>query len=215
MKFTLMFLSACVLGFVPRCATAATTLSFGKMVNTEVPDNNAFGLASVIAIAGSGQTVISVEVLLQTRNGWNGDMYAFLEHNGVISVLLNRPGRTAVNPAGAASSGMQLRFSDSAPSDIHTAIPGTFEAFASGTYQPDARAADPDQVTDTSLRSLYLSGFAGGDLDGEWTFFIADLASGDVTTLNNWSLSLTVVPEPSTSALLLCATLPLLLRRRR
>lgn len=215
MKYILFSLAACVLGFAPGYATAATTLSFSRPVNTEIPDNNAFGLTSVITVADSGQSVISIEVFLQTMNGWNGDMYACLEHNGIISVLLNRPGRTAANPAGAASNGMQLSFADSAPTDIHKAIPDTFGTLASGTYQPDARAADPDQVTNASPRSLYLSGFAGEDLDGEWTLFIADLASGDVATLSNWSLSVTVVPEPATSTLLLGAALPLLLRRRR
>ncbi|MCX6873115.1 MAG: proprotein convertase P-domain-containing protein [Verrucomicrobia bacterium] len=215
MKFLLIFLSACVLGFAPGGATAATMLSFGKPVNIEVPDNNANGLASVIAVAGSGQTVTAVEVLLQTRNGWNGDMYAYLEHNGVLCVLLNRPGRSSAKPAGAASSGMQLRFADAAPADIHNAIAGTFGTLASGIYQPDARAIDPDLVTDTSPRSLYLSGFTGQLADGEWTLFVADLASGDVATLDNWGLSVTVVPEPASAALLLGAALPLLLRRRR
>lgn len=215
MKSFLFFLVACVTGFVPCCATAATTLSFGKMVNTEVPDNSAFGLSSVIAIAGTGQTVVSIEVLMETRNGWNGDMYAYLEHNGVISVLLNRPGRTAANPAGAASSGMQLRLADSAPADVHSAISGTLGALATGTYQPDARATDPARVTDISPRTLDLSGFAGQLADGEWTLFVADLATGDVATMNSWSLAVTVVPEPATSVLLLFASLPLLLHRRR
>ncbi|MCX6872188.1 MAG: PEP-CTERM sorting domain-containing protein, partial [Verrucomicrobia bacterium] len=197
MKFPLLPLSACALMLAPGGATAATTLVFSKLVNTEVPDNDASGLASVLAVAGGGQTITGMEVILDTRNGWNGDLYAYLEHNGVISVLLNRPGRTAADPAGAASSGMQLRFADSAPTDIHTAISGTFGVLASGTYQPDARAADPDLVTDTSPRSLYLSGFTGQVADGNWTLFVADLSGGDVATLGTWSLSLNVVPEPS------------------
>jgi hypothetical protein len=81
-----------------------------------------------------------------TQGGWNGDLYAYLEHNGVISVLLNRPGRTALNSAGAASSGMQLLLADTALTDIHTAISGTFGALATGTYQPDGRAEDPGVV---------------------------------------------------------------------
>ncbi|MCX6880646.1 MAG: proprotein convertase P-domain-containing protein, partial [Verrucomicrobia bacterium] len=82
------------------------------------------------------------------------------------------------------------------------------------TYQPDARAADPDLVTDTSPRSLYLSGFTGQVADGNWTLFVADLSGGEVATLDNWSLSLTVVPEPGV-ALLGGLGLLTLLRRRR
>ncbi len=214
MKSTLFPFAACAVMLAPCCADAATTLVSSKLVNTVIPDNNSSGLASIIAIAGSGQTVDSVDVSIDVRNGWNGDMYAYLEHNGVISVLLNRPGRTADNPAGAASSGMQVTFTDSALADIHSAISGNLGANASGIYQPDGRSADPGLVTDASPRSLYLSGFSGQAADGAWTLFVADLAGGDVATLNSWSLSISVVPEPS-SALLVCAALPLLLRRRR
>ncbi len=106
MKATFLSLPACALILAPCCAIAATTLVSGQLVNTVIPDNDGSGLVSVIAFAGGGQTVTSVEVVLTTQNGWNGDMYAYLEHNGVISVLLNRPGRTGTDPAGAASSGM-------------------------------------------------------------------------------------------------------------
>ncbi len=214
MKYTFPLLPACVLIFAPCCATAATILPFNQSVNLAIPDNDGSGLASVIAVAGSGQTVASVEVVITTVNGWNGDLYAYLEHNGVISVLLNRPGRTAANPAGAASSGMQLRFADSAAADVHTAISGTFGEIATGTYQPDGRGEDPDLVTDASLRGLDLSGFNGGNADGDWTLFVEDLSSGEVATLSNWGLSVTVVPEPAT-ALLGGLGLFTLLRRRR
>lgn len=215
MKSTILFLLACAACFSLCRATAATTMTFTKLANTEIPDNNANGLASTITLATTGQIVTSIEVLLNVQQGWNGDLYAYLEHSGVISVLLNRPGRTADNPAGAASSGMLLRLVDSAPTDIHGTISGMFATLATGTYQPDARAADPALVTDTSPRSLSLSGFAGQAADGDWTLFVADLATGDVATLDSWSLSLTVIPEPATGFLLLCAALPLLLQRRR
>ena len=212
MKATLFPFAACALILAPCCATAASTLVLGQLVNTVIPDNDDSGLASVIAFSGGGQAVTSVEVTLTTSNGWNGDMYAYLEHNGVISVLLNRPGRTTADPAGAASSGMQLRFADSAPADIHTAISGTYGAIATGIYQPDGRDEDPAVVTDTSPRSLYLAGFTGQNADGDWTLFVADLAGGEVAMLDNWSLTVTVVPEPG-AALLGSLGVLILLRR--
>ena len=214
MKYTFPLLPACVLIFAPCCVTAATILPFNQSVNLAIPDNDGSGLASVISVAGSGQTVASVEVVITTENGWNGDLYAYLEHNGVISVLLNRPGRTAANPAGAASSGMQLRFADSAAADVHTAISGTFGETATGTYQPDARSADPLVVTDTTPRTLYLGAFTGHLADGNWTLFVADQADGGVATMDSWGLSLTVIPEPA-AALLGGVGLLTLLRRRR
>jgi len=214
MRYTFPLLAACVLIFAPCCATAATILPFNQLVDLAIPDNDGSGLTSIIAVADSGQTIVSVEVVITTMNGWNGDLYAYLEHNGVISVLLNRPGRTAANPAGAASSGMQLRFADSAAADVHTAISGTFGETATGTYQPDGRGADPGVVTDASPRGLDLSVFNGGKADGDWTLFVADLSSGEVATLGNWGLSVTVVPEPGV-ALLGGISLLTLLRRRR
>ena len=215
MKSPHFSLVVCALVLTPCCVIAATTLDYNNMVvNTVIPDNNNSGLVSIIAVAGSGQTVTSVEVVITTQNGWNGDMYAYLEHNGVISVLLNRPGRTPANPAGAASSGMQIRFADSALADIHTAISGTYGELATGTYQPDGRSANPASVTDASPRNLFLSGFTGQNADGDWTLFVADLSDGEVATLGNWSLSVTTVPEPGVSLLGGLGVLTLLRRRR-
>ena len=51
--------------------------------------------------AGSGQPhgecafrqhISKVDVMLDLSGGWNGDMYAYLLHDGVTSVLLNRVG---------------------------------------------------------------------------------------------------------------------------
>ena len=42
-------------------------------------------------LPASAMTFTYVEVPITTHNGWNGDLYAYLEHDGVISVLLNRP----------------------------------------------------------------------------------------------------------------------------
>jgi len=214
MQSTLLSLSVCALVFSPCGASAATTLGFDKPVNTAIPDNNDSGLASILGVTDGGQTVTAVQVVLTTHNGWNGDLYAYLEHDGVISVLLNRPGSTAANPSGSASSGMTLTLADSAPLDIHTAISATAGALATGTYQPDGRAADPGLVTDSSPRSLYLSGFTGQNTAGNWTLFVADLADGGVATLDSWSLSLTVVPEPGVFLLGGVGLLGMLRRRR-
>ena len=188
---------------------------FPKAVNLAIPDNNGNGLVSVINVSTSGQYVTAVEVVLTTSSGWNGDLYAYLEHNGVISVLLNRPGRTDANPAGAGSSGMTtITLVDSAILDVHTGMPAIAGMPATGIYQPDARAADPGLVTDNSSRTLYLYGFTDHLADGDWTLFVADLADGGVATLNNWELSLTVIPEPGVALLGSLGMLALLRRRR-
>jgi subtilisin-like proprotein convertase family protein len=182
----------------PCLVTAATTLSYSKSVGLEIPDGDSNGLASQIAVSGS-DLVTSVALTLVTSSGWNGDLYAYLEHNGVISVLLNRAGLTAGESAGAASSGMNVTFTDAAVVDVHTGLSSTYGTLATGTFQPDGRAADPDEVLDSSPRTLSFSGFTSQVASGNWTLFIADVAGGDTATLESWSLSLTTEPA-STSA---------------
>jgi len=205
----------------PCLVTAATTVVHPKTVGLEIPDGDASGLASQIAVT-STDLVTSVTLTLVTSSGWNGDLYAYLEHGGVISVLLNRAGLTAGNSAGAASSGMNVTFSDAETVDVHTGLSNTLGALATGTYQPDGRLADPDVVLDSSPRTLSFSGFTGQVASGDWTLFIADVAGGETATLDSWSLSLTTepagtsaVPETSTSLGLLALGAGGLLTRRR
>jgi hypothetical protein len=63
----------------PGLVTAATTLSYSKSVGLEIPDGDSNGLASQIAVSGS-DLVTSVALTLVTSSGWNGDLYAYLEH---------------------------------------------------------------------------------------------------------------------------------------
>lgn len=195
MKPAILALAACA-PFVLPGALSAATVTLTQTVDSPIPDNDGTGLVSIIPFLGSDQ-IVSVEVQLELEEGWNGDLYAYLEHNGVISVLLNRVGNTVGDPGGSGSSGMSIRFSDAAAQDVHTGISGAIGLPATGTYQPDARFADPDFVTDLSPRSRYLAGFNGTDPSGLWTLFIADVAGGDTATIKEWSLTVTTVPEPS------------------
>ncbi len=193
-------------------APAATVVSQTFMVATAVPDNSIVGLADTRTLA-SGITQIT-EVTLEAlfSGGWNGDLYAYLAHGSGFCVLLNRPGRTASLRAGSPSSGLAVLFADSAAADIHTAIPNTGPV--TGTYQPDAREMFPTQTVSTSPRTAYLASFAGIPASGEWTLFVADMSLGSTTVLESWTLTITGVPEPSTSLLVVSAAW-LVLRRRR
>ena len=221
MKLKLLPLTAFVVAASPGLGTAATTLSYSKSVGLEIPDGDSNGLASQIAVSGT-DLVTSVTLTLVTSSGWNGDLYAYLEHKGAITVLLNRAGLTADNSAGAASTGMNVTFSDAATVDVHTGLSNTYGEQATGTYQPDGRLADPDEVLDSSPRTLSFAGFTGQVASGDWTLFIADVAGGETATLDSWSLSLTTepagtsaVPEATTSLGLLALGAGGLLTRRR
>jgi subtilisin-like proprotein convertase family protein len=219
MKHNLLPLVALALAASSGLVSAATTLVHPKAVGTEIPDDDASGLVSQIAVS-STELITGLQVTLVTSGGWNGDLYAYLEHNGVISVLLNRAGVTSSNSAGASSSGMNVTFADTALEDVHSGLSDVFGELATGTFQPDGRAADPGVVLDSSPRTLSFVGFTGQVAGGDWTLFIADLSGAETATLDSWSLALTTelsaIPEPGAMMPLgaLCAA-GLLLRSRR
>jgi subtilisin-like proprotein convertase family protein len=219
MKHKLLPLVLLALAASSGLVSAATTMVYSKTVGTEIPDNEASGLVSQIVVSGTGQ-VTGIELTLVTSGGWNGDLYAYLEYNGVISVLLNRAGVTSSNSVGVSSSGMNVTFGDAALEDVHGGLSDVLDELATGTFQPDGRDLDPGVVLDTSPRTLFLSGFNSQLAAGDWTLFIADLETGGTATLDSWSLALSTelsaVPEPGAMMPLgaLCAG-GLLLRKRR
>lgn len=127
-------------------------------------------------------------------------------------MLLNRPGRSALDLAGSGSSGFDITLSDDAVTDIHNIGPS---GHISGLFQPDARDEDPFDALDTSPRTAFLSSFQGLDANGSWTLFVADNAAGDQSTLLGWGLTITGVPEPSRALLLILGLGGLAMRRRR
>jgi subtilisin-like proprotein convertase family protein len=197
---------------LPCAASAATTVSYTYAINTQIPDNSGIGLTNTQQVTVSVSAISEVTVLLSVSEGWCGDLYAYLTHGSGFSVLLNRPGRSLADPFGSGVTDLTVTFNDNAPADNHTGIPTT--GAISGVYQPDGRAVDPDNSLDTSPRTAFLSSFNGLDANGEWTLYVADVATGDTMTLVSWSLNITGVPEPST-LLLGAAGGCLVLRRRR
>ena len=180
-------------------ASASVTSTWMFPSGKAVPDNNITGLADSRVIPGTGWHIETLVVSMELTGGWNGDLYAHLAHDSGFAVLLNRIGRSAINTVGSGTSGLQAVFDDSAAFDIHLAQP--VSGAVSGTYQPDARTAHPEFVTEDSPRNAFLAGFAGLNPEGRWTLFVADLSPGGTTTLTSWSLRLTTVPEPGSGLL--------------
>lgn len=190
-----LFLSLCSL--LPMAATASTTYTGSWNVSTAIPDNDDAGYSNTRTITVPGITEIqSVTVDLTFIGGWNGDLYAYLVHDSGFSMLLNRPGRSLSALDGSATVGLAVTLSDSALSDIHTAIPMSGNNIT-GTFQPDGRITDPLNVLSSDARPAMLSSFTGLNANGDWTLFVADQSAGSTATLQSWGMTITGVPEPS------------------
>jgi subtilisin-like proprotein convertase family protein len=202
------------LACIGNAGAATSTVGLSWSVGTAIPDNNSSGLVSSQTVTVDISSIDVLTLTLEIDGGWNGDFYAYLQHDTGFSVLLNRPGRTATRLAGSASSGMNITIDDAAAQELHI-VPTV--GSLSGNWQPDARTIDPAQVLDTSPRGALLSSFNGLDPNGSWTLFIADLGTGDQGTLTSWGMTITgeAVPEPSGSMIVMGALLTQLSRRRR
>lgn len=193
MKKFALIICASALGLHSAQAATILTETYSMAQTALIPDASSSGVLQSINVASSAlASITSMTVTLTTTGGWNGDLYAYLWHDGIITTLVNRVGVTSSTPDGNSTSGMSLTFSDAAATDVHT-VTGAL----SGTYQADGRTADPASVLDTSARLNALSLFNSSTPTGTWRLFIADVAGGDEATLMNWGFSLTGVAAPT------------------
>jgi len=196
------------------CAVhAATTLTNTYIINTSVPDNSGIGISNTQQVSTEITSISEVSIQVTMSGGWSGDIYAYITHGSGFAVLLNRPGRSLIEPAGSGTIDLSVILADSAATDIHTGIPAS--GSLSGIYQPDARAIDPDNSLDTTPRTAFLSSFNGLDPNGNWTLYVADVATGDTMTVANWSLTISGVPEPATGLLASLGASLYCVRRKR
>src|SRR5438067_477880 len=143
--------------------------------NQTIPDNNAGGIAFSFNFNTPTPAMVSgLSIDLNLASGWNGDLYAYLSHGNSFAVLLNRVGRTSLNPDGSGSSGMSVHFSDIFLTDIHN-FSGTS---LTGNFAADGRDVNPLTALDTDARTATLNNFIGADPNGSWTLFFADVAPG-------------------------------------
>lgn len=190
---------ALALGLLP---ARAALYNFPATVNQLIPDNNASGHASTIAVSGLPSDAISaVRVRLNVSGGWNGDLYVTLVHNqSATAILLNRIGVNGAGEDGFNGAGFDIWLSDSgANGDVH--VLGSGAVPLTGNWQPDGRLADPDSVTFGSPRGGMLNVFNGANPNGSWTLFVADVSPVHQSTLVSWELEIQAVPEPVSVAL--------------
>src|SRR5262245_46909416 len=93
-------------------------------VGLDIPDSSSTGRLDVQAITLPNNAINSISVTLEIqpspgKSAFLGDLYAYVEHDGVISVLVNRPGRRSDELAGFDDNQpLNVTFTDGGP-DIH------------------------------------------------------------------------------------------------
>ena len=208
-KKTVVLLTLLAAGLLPACGQTSITNDFSFSVMTTVPDGSASGLANNQTFVGMAGTITNVTLGLNLTGGFNGDLYVYLRHGDVFSVLLNRTGVGGTDPYGSADSGFNVTFSLSAADNIHfyqnLAYDLNGDGQLTGAWQPDGRAIDPQSspsIFDSTSPSATLDLFNGTNPNGTWTLFLADLSNGAQSELIGWNLQITTVPEPPAWALL-------------
>lgn len=209
-------------------AGSATAAPVFQTVNEPIPEypSTGLGVFSTINLTGYTEPAASVRVFLEVSGNYNGDLYVYLTHNTKSAVLLNRVGRTAGGEYGYGDGGVNLTFDDTAANgDVHVYRQTLFGNHTTplagpltGTWAPDARLVSPATVTEGSTRDSFLSAFVGTAINGSWTLFATDYATGNTHELEQWGLEIIPVPEPrhvALAALVWAAPSAVWLRRRR
>lgn len=196
-------------GLSAGAAEGGVLYSFGSLddatgnqpLGLTVPDGDPSGRVVSETLVSDITSIVSVSVSLDISGGYNGDLYVHLVHGSGFAVLLNRAGRSDISGlagAGYGDTGFLIDLADGA-NNIHLYQDLTHSYNANGqlegTWAPDGRAVDPDLVLHTDVSTATLGSFAGGDANGEWTLYFADLSGGGVSTLDGWSLDIEAVPE--------------------
>jgi subtilisin-like proprotein convertase family protein len=208
MKTVSVLLASSLLGFsILRLNAQVPEIYSFNNLNRVVPDGNASGLSDVRTIPSAIVNSSTVRLRLRITGEFNGDLYGYVRHiqdgNTNLCVLLNRVGRMASNLAGYADAGLDVLFDDVAnQGDIHTYRAITNPAPGSpllGSWRPDGRRVDPEVVLETTPATATLGSFHGSAAGGEWTLFLADLASGGTNMLLSWELHFIGVAAPVVS----------------
>jgi subtilisin-like proprotein convertase family protein len=197
MKHTVYICLASLL--VSTLVTRADVSTFTVQAGIGIPDGGLAGVASQANVSGIGNGIGDLLLTLDISGTYNGDLYAYLSHNGNSVVLLNRVGNSPTDSLGYDDHGIRVTFQDGAP-NIHNyrdtlGNPAGTLAPLTGTWGPDGRRLSPFNVNGTETPTTALSSFLGSDLNGDWTLFVADVDGGDLNTLNSWSLEFVAVPE--------------------
>ncbi|MCC7374949.1 MAG: PEP-CTERM sorting domain-containing protein [Verrucomicrobiales bacterium] len=202
------------------------TFASGFQNGGAIPDGNLSGWSDTRSLSASAN-IAEVTVNLALTGGFNGDLYGYISHDGVLVPLLNRVGLSSTDSFAYGDPGLDVAFADGAPlGDIHfyqLAADFSSRITDGSVWEPDGRTLSPTEAApsdyDSATRTT-LSAFNGHVAGGPWTLFIADVSGGGGTSvLSRWGWQITAVPEPvqtleCASALLVVGTVRWWAQRR-
>lgn len=195
-------------------AATITDASTIAGLNLAIPDDAYTGtLASMtpstitVTVAGSEQIIVDVDVTIALDHTYAGDLTIKLQSpTGTLVTLLNRPGLFTPDDgsqtggdASNLSASFAITYDDSAGDSAEDMGQGLLDTDIIGNplngspsiYYPDADGAGND----------LLAAFNTENANGTWTLYIADGAPAAIGALQQWSLHITTIPEPTTGLL--------------
>jgi subtilisin-like proprotein convertase family protein len=168
----------------------------GSFSDGTIRDGNPTGWANTVVVNETLPYVGHVNVNMNVSSGYNGDLYAYLSHGGVLVPLLNRVG-TGIS--GTSEPQFSFGFSTSGFNNITLDDNATLGSIHTVEFPQANQSYQPDHYSGGNS----LVNFNGLTANGTWTLFFADLSGGEISTVQGWSLNVTAstVPEPVNVAL--------------
>jgi subtilisin-like proprotein convertase family protein len=190
---------------------AAALYSFSGSPNAAIADNDPSGQSYAFNFAATGLQITDVSVSFTISGGWNGDLYAYLSHGSDTLVLLNRVGvgngsGTVYNFGYSGGGFNNITLSDSGAGNIHNYGGTTLNSqpTANGVYRADGQTTSPlapaGSFSPGGGATTFNGQFYNDDPNGQWTLFFADVSGLNTATLQGWTVDISAVPEPTTTA---------------
>lgn len=208
MKASILLATVCLSAVLSAQGAFYTeTYNSGFENSGNIPDGNINPWSDTRTLSGiTDLSITSVSVRLNVSGGYNGDLYAYLSHGGVLVPLLNRVGVGTGDAFGYGDAGFNITLLDTALNNIHLYQDvGGYDITGGASWQPDGRTINPV----TSLPSAFdaagtvnFGAYDGLNPNGDWSLVFADLsAGGGQASVVSWGLDITAVPEPTHIAL--------------
>jgi subtilisin-like proprotein convertase family protein len=155
-----------------------------------IPDNDRLGVEALINIPANSGTIDALVVGVKISHSWLGDLIAQFNRNSTEVTLFNRVGRAGSGFGDSSNlSGEYFFVVNAADLWLAAAGVGNFDPVPPGPYAPS-------RASDGLSPSPNLNVFNGVPYAGTWKLVIADVDSGEVGEIQDFSIY-RIVSEPA------------------